>query len=85
MPHGVQPGFAKSERLLPMIDEMARRYGTMPGRLLAPLDAHPVEVLWLDLIIGRACAESAVGTREQFIKRNRDSGSLRYSVPIPGA
>ena len=57
----------------------------MPGRLLAPLDAHPVELLWLDLIIGRACAEAAVGTREQFIKRNRDSGSLRYSVPIPGA
>ena len=68
-----------------MVDEMARRYGTMPGQLLARLDGHPVELQWFHLFIGRACTEAAVGTREQFIKRNRDSGSLRYSVPIPGA
>lgn len=61
---------------------MARRYGQTPARWVGRPSDGPVLSLWLDLLMSRIGAAHAVGTLEQFLKRNGES--VMWVAPVPG-
>jgi len=79
----VRYDFAADPRLLHSFDEMARRYGTTPGRWIAKPDDPPLLSLWLDLLVSRLCAGAAVETQRQWLARNGDS--VMWVMPAPGS
>jgi hypothetical protein len=66
-----------------MLDETARRYGRTPATFLAKSDDDPIVASWFDLILSRLCAEAAVETQRQWLRRNGES--VLWSMPVPGS
>jgi hypothetical protein len=79
--HCVRPDFADEPQLMSALDEMARRYGRLPGDFVAAPDMHPTERQWFNLFMARAGCDSAAGRRRQFAQQHGDKVMLCAMAP----
>ena len=66
-----------------MVDETAGRDVRRPSPLRGKSDVDPIVASWFDLILSRLCAEAAVETQRQWLRRNGES--VLWSMPVPGS